>query len=1058
MENMKDYAKQTGKYTFRIFISSTFADMHAERDYLREHAFRRLSAELSREGYGFLPVDLRGSVEETYSDTERNVFHMCLRRVDDCRPRFLGLVGERYGWICYNEKTENGSDPESVRIRRVIDDICGETGLTRKEIRDRSMTHIEMLYGMKSMSKDQCFYYFREPLPLARMGADRGLYSENPPMQNALKSWIRKEMSGEPGHVREYPAVWKADGVPLSGLETLDRMVYEDLHKSLMAEIAEMEKTGQDPQKEFEAVLLSGSLARTAYLDKLENAALHFHNNPTILVTAEDGSGKSTLMAQLADRLRGSDALVLTYYTSVNEEFADINALYLRFIRQLSEAGADPLPPQTFTDDETRWREMFHERLVQVAAKRRVVLLVDSVDQLRTELSNPMMLIGDIPPDTVLIASADAGFRQPAAFGSLAPVLTIDNSLLTDEELQGMIASFTENFGKTLDAGIRAELVAKTRQAHSSPLFLKLLIDYIMHMTGADYRAYKGADAHRQWMSAAIRQMPPSAEGAFSRVLERARESYGGGQVMCLISLLACTKGGIRTAQLKDAMDGMGIEIDDITLFEIRDALFAYLRRDLDMDWWKLEYPVLGTQITDSYNEEQIRALHSVIVQAADDLDVRDIFKEREFLYHCFMANDQRRAELYVCDYKFSMQDACRQDIRQIREIINTEKGMSYMLGLLGAFRTPTYPAFFLNTVLREMQSQKAVYTMDQRKEIVAKIRETFLTRGHLRNAPVAGARYCQEQEAYCNALLIEGRLYMQSGDEAGARERLEKAERELEILMRDYPDDNTAEGILLAVRGHLNKTESVLETLEKKLAEKPDDPALLHDAGTAHMDHAMQRLRNKDAAGAIAECTEGIRMLERSITPKSGIRFYVNDNYWDRELALAYAARAKMKKVSSNKQGAAEDYEKACSIMREQLKKKPNDAERVKMLLHCILEEADIVPDTLRLYEEGAAAFAALDDRAARNPDLYNPFSMICMKAAQICAGIRNPNGLITWMSRNEEVLKRCFDENRKTPVTEAYYNIFRSLESAYRYIGDRTKADEYRQKVIKTEQLMKS
>ena len=39
------------------------------------------------------------------------------------------------------------------------------------------------------------FNYFREPLPLARMGADRGLYSENPSMQNALKSWIRKEMS-----------------------------------------------------------------------------------------------------------------------------------------------------------------------------------------------------------------------------------------------------------------------------------------------------------------------------------------------------------------------------------------------------------------------------------------------------------------------------------------------------------------------------------------------------------------------------------------------------------------------------------------------------------------------------------------------------------------------------------------------------------------------------------------------------------------------------------------------------------------------------------------------
>ena len=1051
---MEKYAKQTGKYTFRIFISSTFADMHAERDYLREHAFRRLSAELTKEGYGFLPVDLRGSVEETYGDAERNVFHMCLRRVDDCRPRFLGLVGERYGWICYNDRVEKGSSPEDIRLRHVIDDVCGETGLTKDEIRGLSMTHIEMLYGLKNMAKDQCFFYVREPLPLSKMNADRALYSENPPMQNALKGWIRGEMRSLPDHVREYPAVWRADNMPLSGLEALDRMVYEDLHASLMAEIAEREKVEEDPQKVYEDLLLGGSLERTALLDKLEHAAFHFQANPTVLVTAEDGSGKSTLLAQLADRLRKKGLFTLVYYTGVNEEFSDINSLYQRFIKELVAAGADPLPRFTITDDENRWREMFRERLAQIAAKQRVVLLADSVDQLHTELSNPMMLVGEIPPNVILIATADEGFRQPAAFGSLAPVMTIDNTALTDDELQAMLAGFTEEFGKTLDAGIRAEVLKKTREAGSSPLFLKLLVDYLCHMTGADYRAYRGADAHRQWMSAAIREMPPSAAGAFSKVLERARESYGGGPVMCLVSLISCTKGGLRTAQLRDAMEGMDIPLDEVTMYEIRDALSAYLRRDIDMDWWKLEYPVLGEQITGNYNREQLRALHSVIVQAADDLDVRDIFKEREFLYHCFMANDQRSAELYLCDYKFSMQDACRQDAQQIREIINTEGGMEYMLHLLGAFRTPSYPAFILNTVLKEMQSQKAVYTLDQRKRVVAKIRETFLTRGHLRNAPVSGARYCQEQEAYCNALLIEGRLYLQGGDNAAAEERFLKAEKELELLMEEHPGENNAEGILLAVRGHLHKTNSVVKTLDEKLAKGPESPGLLHDAGVAHMDHALENFK-ADPAGSIAECTKAIELVKKSLTSK-GIRVFLNDNYWDRDLALAYAARAKMK-LSSSKQAAAQDYGEAIALMKEKLQKKPNDAERVKMLLNLILQSAPVMRDVMGLYEDGAAAFAALDDRAARNPDLYNPFSMICGRAAQLCAGIRNPNGIITWMSRNEEVLKRCFAEDRRTPVTQAYYNIYRSLESAYKYIGESARAAEYHRKAEKAERLLK-
>ena len=1057
---MEKYEKQTGKYVFRIFISSTFADMHAERDYLREHAFRRLSAELSKEGYGFLPVDLRGSVEEDYADAERNVFHMCLRRVDDCRPRFLGLVGERYGWICYDDQVERGTGPEDIRLRRVIDDVCDETGLKKDEIRGRSMTHIEMLYGMKNMSKEQCFYYIREPLPLEKMSADRALYSENPAMQDDLKRWIRQEMSEYPQHVREYPTVWQADGTPLSGLEALDKMVYEDLRASFLAEIAEREKKEEDPQKTYEDLLLSGSLKRTELIEKIEHAAYTFRANPTVLVTASDGSGKSTLLAQLDDRLRQGDAFVLTYFTGVNEEFSDILNLYRRFVPELIAAGAEPLPRLTITDDENKWREMFRERLAQIAGRRRVIVLVDSVDQLITELANPMMLIGDIPQNVILIATADEGFRQPAAFGSLAPTLVIDNSLLSDDELEEMIAADTEEFGKTLDAGIREMLIKKTREANSSPLFLKLLIDYICHMTGADYRAYRGADAHREWMSAAIREMPPSAEGAFSKVLERARESYGAGQVMCLVSLIACTKGGIRTAELRAAMDGMGIPLDEVTMYEIRDALSAYLRRDIDLDWWKFEYPALGEAIISSYNTEQLRALHSVIVQAAEDLDVRDIFKAREFIYHCFMANDQRSAELYVSDFKFSIQDACRQDLRQLHEIINSEEGMAFVLGLLGAFRTPSYPAFFLNTVLKEVSSQKGVYTLDQRKQIAAKIAEAFLTRGHMRNAPVSGARYCQEQEAYCNALLIEGRIRLQGGENEAAMEYFRKAEKELELLMEEHPGENHADGILLAVRGHLKKTDSVVESLDEKMASGRKSPGLVHDAGVAHMDHAMERYRS-DPSGAIEECTEAIGMIEESLT-WDGHLIFLSDNYWDRDLALAHAARAKIYLSMEPGAGggarekAAGDYSKAISIMKESLAKKPNDAERVKMLLMLILESDSLSSDIMGLYEDGAAAFAALDDRAARNTDLYNPFAMMSSRAAQLCAKLRMPNGIITWMSRNEEVLKRCFPEDRKTPVTPAYLNIYRSLESAYKYLGDAEKAAEYHRKVEMAQRLL--
>jgi len=53
-----------------IFISSTFRDMHAERDHLRHHAFPRLEEELRKRRYQLDPIDLRLGVELTQVQTE----------------------------------------------------------------------------------------------------------------------------------------------------------------------------------------------------------------------------------------------------------------------------------------------------------------------------------------------------------------------------------------------------------------------------------------------------------------------------------------------------------------------------------------------------------------------------------------------------------------------------------------------------------------------------------------------------------------------------------------------------------------------------------------------------------------------------------------------------------------------------------------------------------------------------------------------------------------------------------------------------------------------------
>src|SRR2546423_15150986 len=82
--------------TVRVFISSTFRDMHAERDYLVNEVFPELRDWCAARRLHLIDVDLRWGVTEAQARQDK-VLTICLDEIERCRPFFLGLLGERYG-------------------------------------------------------------------------------------------------------------------------------------------------------------------------------------------------------------------------------------------------------------------------------------------------------------------------------------------------------------------------------------------------------------------------------------------------------------------------------------------------------------------------------------------------------------------------------------------------------------------------------------------------------------------------------------------------------------------------------------------------------------------------------------------------------------------------------------------------------------------------------------------------------------------------------------------------------------------------------------------------
>jgi telomerase protein component 1 len=118
--------------TVRVFISSTFRDMHAERDYLVKVVFPRVRAWCEKRRLRLVDIDLRWGITDTEARSGK-IVDICMQEIDGSRPFFLALIGSRYG--------------------SVPADICQAAEgdwITRPNDKGFSITHWEILHAVLS--------------------------------------------------------------------------------------------------------------------------------------------------------------------------------------------------------------------------------------------------------------------------------------------------------------------------------------------------------------------------------------------------------------------------------------------------------------------------------------------------------------------------------------------------------------------------------------------------------------------------------------------------------------------------------------------------------------------------------------------------------------------------------------------------------------------------------------------------------------------------------------------------------------------------------------------
>src|ERR1700710_373561 len=104
--------------------------MQGEREELVKRVFPEIRHICEERGVGWSEVDLRWGVTDEQK-AEGAVLPICLAEIDRSRPYFIGLLGQRYGWV-----------PESFP-----DDLAAQLPWLRPLV-GTSVTELEVVHGV----------------------------------------------------------------------------------------------------------------------------------------------------------------------------------------------------------------------------------------------------------------------------------------------------------------------------------------------------------------------------------------------------------------------------------------------------------------------------------------------------------------------------------------------------------------------------------------------------------------------------------------------------------------------------------------------------------------------------------------------------------------------------------------------------------------------------------------------------------------------------------------------------------------------------------------------
>ena len=523
----ESHATSTDSRQIRVFLSSTFVDFMEERELLVKRVFPALNRRARDRGVELIDVDLRWGVTEEQTK-EGLTLPLCLGEIDRCRPYFIGLLGERHGWV----PPADFYKPELLERHPWL----------RQHKGGASVTELEILHGVLRNPEmaGHAFFFLRDPAyALAKKDPTWLAEGEEERQRlHALKEQVRAS---------RFPVV---EGLP--DPEAIASRIEDDLWELIEERFPEQEEPDALEQENRKHASYRHSrtgkgqyIGGEGYIEQLEGWIQD--DEQQILITGESGSGKSALLANwmAAHAQAHPEDVVYAHHLGCTN---DANALQPMLARLIQNASRLLLNEEVITEElviPEEWWELVARvaetmqnlgRWCQQQGKRWIWVL-DGLDRLDPDEQNALpWLPQSLPAGIHVVASA---LTCPArSILSERDYTTLTIEPLAAAEQEQLIHRYLERYTKELDGGLRQQILA--HPLAGSPLLLKVLLE--------ELRQCGRHDTLKQQLTFYLSSQ--TVDDLYERVLERLENDGSGDAVRKVMTAIWASRAGLSESEV----------------------------------------------------------------------------------------------------------------------------------------------------------------------------------------------------------------------------------------------------------------------------------------------------------------------------------------------------------------------------------------------------------------------------------------------------------------------------------------------------------------------------